>query len=138
MNLYKKLDFILSNLKTINKNNLFVSRIQEKYLFKNKIRFQTTCFKTYQLQNDLFKKIITPELSSLTDLFKKYHFELRICGGAVRDLLMNIEPQDIDLATNAKPTEMLDIFEKENIRIFNINGIKHGTITVRIKDKVRI
>ena len=49
---------------------------------------------------------------------------------------MDIEPNDIDLATNALPNQMLSLFEKEKIRIFNLNGLKHGTIAIRINDKV--
>ena len=54
----------------------------------------------------------------------------------MRDLLSHIVPTDIDLATNATPTEMKKMFEEEKIRIFNLNGEKHGTICVRINDNV--
>jgi tRNA nucleotidyltransferase (CCA-adding enzyme) len=82
-----------------------------------------------------FLKIITAELSELFQLFKKYNFEVRIAGGAVRDLIMCIMPKDIDLATNATPEQMKEMFAKENIRMLNRNGEKHGTITVRLNDK---
>lgn len=39
-------------------------------------------------------------------------FEALFAGGAVRDLLMGQEPADIDIATNAKPDEIEDLFEK--------------------------
>ena len=45
-------------------------------------------------------------------------------------------PNDLDFATTATPTEMKDLFEKENIRTINALGEKHGTITARINDKV--
>lgn len=38
-------------------------------------------------------------------------FEAFIVGGCVRDILMDIEPKDWDMTTNAKPDEMMDIFE---------------------------
>lgn len=82
-----------------------------------------------------FKSIFTPELESLSELFKKYNYELRIAGGAVRDILMGMNPKDLDFATTATPTQMKDMFNKEEIRMINNNGEKHGTITSRINDK---
>lgn len=52
-----------------------------------------------------------------------------------RDLLMNIKPADIDFATTATPKEMIEMFTKENIRMINANGEKHGTVTPRINDE---
>ncbi|XP_017008359.2 CCA tRNA nucleotidyltransferase 1, mitochondrial [Drosophila takahashii] len=82
-----------------------------------------------------FQSIFTPELEELVALFKKYDYELRIAGGAVRDILMSIPPKDIDLATTATPDQMKKMFEKEEVRMINANGEKHGTITPRINDK---
>jgi tRNA nucleotidyltransferase (CCA-adding enzyme) len=70
-------------------------------------------------------------------VFKTYNFELRIAGGAVRDLVVDKVPQDVDFATTATPTQMKEMFEKEEIRMINMTGEKHGTITARINDKVR-
>jgi tRNA nucleotidyltransferase/poly(A) polymerase len=39
-------------------------------------------------------------------------FEAFFAGGAVRDMLMGSEPEDIDIATNAKPEEIENIFTK--------------------------
>ena len=103
--------------------------------FNNHVCHQSGC-KYYQLKTPLFKKILSNDLIYLSELFKKHDYELRIAGGAVRDLLMDIEPNDIDLATNALPNQMLNLFEKEKIRIFNLNGLKHGTVAIRINDKV--
>ncbi|XP_062564049.1 CCA tRNA nucleotidyltransferase 1, mitochondrial [Armigeres subalbatus] len=82
-----------------------------------------------------FRSIFTKELEDLIELFKRHDFEIRVAGGAVRDILMGKCPKDIDIATTATPTEMKDIFTKENIRMVNMNGEKHGTITPRINDK---
>lgn len=81
-----------------------------------------------------FHSIFTPELKTLADLFKKYNYELRIAGGAVRDILMGNQPKDLDFATDATPQEMKEIFTKEEIRMINEKGEKHGTITARIND----
>ena len=88
-----------------------------------------------KLDNELFKSIFTPELDDLVNVFKKYDHEIRIAGGAVRDLLMNKKPTDLDFATTATPSQMKSMFETENIRMINMNGEKHGTITPRINNK---
>lgn len=48
---------------------------------------------------------------------------------------MDITPADIDFATTATPQQMINMFEKENIRILSIKGERHGTITARINDE---
>ena len=81
--------------------------------------------------------LITPELEKLVAYFGKYNHEIRIAGGAVRDLLSGEKiPDDVDLATTATPQEMIDMFAKENVRTINETGIKHGTVTARIDDKI--
>ncbi|XP_062124676.1 CCA tRNA nucleotidyltransferase 1, mitochondrial isoform X2 [Drosophila sulfurigaster albostrigata] len=82
-----------------------------------------------------FHSIFTPELEELVALFKKYDYELRIAGGAVRDILMSIKPKDVDLATTATPEQMKEMFTKEEVRMINAKGEKHGTITPRINNK---
>jgi tRNA nucleotidyltransferase (CCA-adding enzyme) len=49
-------------------------------------------------------------LEALSKL-KKSGFEAFIVGGCVRDFLMAKTPKDWDITTNAKPEEMLEIFE---------------------------
>jgi tRNA nucleotidyltransferase/poly(A) polymerase len=41
-------------------------------------------------------------------------FEAYIVGGAVRDLLLDFEPKDYDLVTNASPQELIAIEQFEN------------------------
>ena len=81
--------------------------------------------------------LVTPELEKLVAYFNKYNHDIRIAGGAVRDLLSGEKiPDDIDLATTATPHQMIEMFDKENVRTINETGIKHGTVTARIDDKV--
>lgn len=85
-----------------------------------------------------FQTLFTPELKLLVGLFETNGHELRIAGGAVRDLLLWQVPHDVDFATTATPTEMKEIFGKEHIRMINNKGESHGTITCRINDKVKV
>ncbi|EPB69722.1 tRNA nucleotidyltransferase/poly(A) polymerase family protein, partial [Ancylostoma ceylanicum] len=82
-----------------------------------------------------FKSLFTPQLNKLSDLFRKNNYELRIAGGAVRDLLMGIRPADVDFATTATPAQMKELFDKEHVRMLHKRGEEHGTITCRIDDK---
>ncbi len=79
-----------------------------------------------------------PEFIALNKLFRKYGYEIRVAGGAVRDILMEMEPKDVDLASTATPQQMIDMFTKEELRMLNRNGEAHGTVTVRLNDKVSI
>jgi tRNA nucleotidyltransferase (CCA-adding enzyme) len=38
----------------------------------------------------LFESIFTPELNQLVDLFKKYNHEIRLAGGPVRYIFINL------------------------------------------------
>ena len=79
--------------------------------------------------------IFTPELEKVADIFRRHHFEIRIAGGAVRDILMGRRPNDVDFATTATPAEMTAMFEAEGIRMIHDKGAEHGTVTVRIDEK---
>ncbi|HEY8364762.1 MAG TPA: CCA tRNA nucleotidyltransferase [Haloplasmataceae bacterium] len=62
------------------------------------------------------------------EIMKELHkrgYEAYIVGGYVRDLLLGIENQDIDIATNALPSDIKNIFPKTIL-----TGEKHGTVTV--------
>lgn len=66
-------------------------------------------------------------------MFEKNQFELRIAGGAVRDLLSGKLPEDVDFATTATPEDMKSMFQAAGVRMINNKGEKHGTITARVR-----
>ena len=74
------------------------------------------------------KSVITSSIKKLDNVFKSNNYELRIVGGAVRDLALDKTPKDIDLATDATPDEMMEILDKADIRHIP-SGLEHGTIT---------
>ena len=75
-----------------------------------------------------FKKLLTPALLKLGKLYAKNGKDLRIVGGAVRDLVLKKEPKDIDLASDATPQESLEMLQQAGIKVIE-TGIQHGTIT---------
>lgn len=67
------------------------------------------------------KKII----EEVSYIFKEEKFQLYLVGGAVRSLLMNKEPNDLDFTTDALPNCVKDMF-----KVVILTGIAHGTVTV--------
>jgi len=55
---------------------------------------------------------IPKEVSQVTDSLKGAGFEAYLVGGCVRDILMSREPKDWDITTNAKPEDIIKLFEK--------------------------
>ncbi len=65
-------------------------------------------------------------VTHVTKTLEKANFETFIVGGCVRDLIMGREPKDWDITTNAKPEEIIPLFEK------TIYENKFGTVGVCI------
>lgn len=80
------------------------------------------------LKTPEFKALLTPGLLQLGELYKKNKKDLRIVGGAVRDLVLGKKPKDIDLASDATPEESLKMLQAAGIKVIE-TGIQHGTIT---------
>lgn len=55
---------------------------------------------------------IPKEVSHVTQILEKAGFQAFLVGGCVRDLVMEKEPKDWDVTTNAKPEEIVKLFEK--------------------------
>lgn len=54
-------------------------------------------------------------------------YEAYMVGGCVRDCILGKEPKDWDITTNAKPLEVVELFDK-----VILTGLKHGTVTVML------
>lgn len=65
---------------------------------------------------------------SVLDKLRSAGFEAWVVGGAVRDLLLNRQPKDFDVATDALPEEICAIFPRARIvgRRFRIVHVHHG------------
>jgi poly(A) polymerase len=57
--------------------------------------------------------------------------EIRYVGGCIRKVIKNETVDDIDLATNLKPSEVCDALKKNDINFYE-TGIEHGTVTAII------
>ena len=79
------------------------------------------------------KQICHCALKVTTDL-QQAGYSAFIVGGAVRDLLMGLEPKDFDVATNATPEEVRAIFRRSRIigRRFKLVHVMCGPETVEV------
>jgi tRNA nucleotidyltransferase/poly(A) polymerase len=82
-----------------------------------------------------FEQVFTPNVRKVADVLRKYGFDVRVVGGAVRDFLIGEIPRDIDFATDADPSELIYIFNLENIE-HDDWGINHGTVKAVFPDEV--
>jgi|TARA_X000000950_G_scaffold239253_1_gene291709 tRNA nucleotidyltransferase (CCA-adding enzyme) len=84
-----------------------------------------------KIDTGAFRQVMTPELRTLGKTFTGNGYSIRVVGGAVRDLALKKMPKDVDLATDATPDQMIELFKDNNIR-YKPTGLQHGTITAII------
>ncbi len=70
-----------------------------------------------------------PKLTRLFAALATTGCETRIVGGAVRDALLGIAPQEVDLATPAHPEAVIRAAERAGFKVAPI-GLDHGTVTI--------
>ncbi len=73
------------------------------------------------------------EVKFLIDKIYENGYEAFMVGGCVRDSILNILPNDYDITTNAKPSDIIEIFK--NYKILD-TGIKHGTVSVILNENI--
>ena len=76
---------------------------------------------------NLPKKLQTAALKGVFDALKPA--ETRIVGGVVRNLILNQELGDIDIATSATPEQATILLQDAGYKVIP-TGVDHGTITV--------
>ncbi len=73
------------------------------------------------------------EVNLILNTLNSNGYDAYVVGGCVRDSVMNIEPQDWDITTEALPEEIIYIFSQYKLLT---TGVKHGTVGVIIDRKV--
>ncbi|KGB27646.1 poly(A) polymerase [Candidatus Liberibacter solanacearum] len=74
-----------------------------------------------------------PDLIHILSLLNQGKDKSCIVGGAVRNSLMNLSVQDIDIATTILPKVIMEIFSQTSYKVIP-TGIPYGTVTI-IKNK---
>ena len=100
---------------------------------KNLLKSERNTFKDKPNFQEL---ILSKEIQQLFKSFNSYskNAELRFVGGCVRNLISDEKVDDIDLSTNLKPENVIEILKNSKINYFD-SGIDHGTVTAVINKK---
>lgn len=77
----------------------------------------------------MFPKWIPTGVRYVVEKLKEAGFHAYIVGGAVRNLLLASTPKDWDVATNARPEQVMQIFTR-TVPV----GLKFGTVAVLTPD----
>ncbi len=78
----------------------------------------------------IFKQL-PKDVFYLLKKIEKNGYQCYVVGGALRDILLKKKINDIDLASNARPIDIKNIFPKTID-----TGIKHGTISIYFRRKI--
>ena len=77
------------------------------------------------------KFIIPEKTTQVCEILKNAGYRAYLVGGCVRDMLMENQPQDYDIATDALPEEIEKTFRDAGAYILNIAGAhEHGVVFV--------
>lgn len=77
---------------------------------------------------DVAAKRIPGYVNGILKLLTESGHKAYVAGGAVRDIVLGKTPHDYDIATSARPDEVVEIFRTAGINFFD-NAAKHGTVT---------
>jgi len=71
--------------------------------------------------------VLPVEIRALLEKMESAGIRAYVVGGAVRDIIMSVEPEDYDIAAETVPDKLLEIFAESRT---NLSGIRFGTVGV--------
>lgn len=85
-------------------------------------------------RHGLGREALTPAATKVCAVLRDAGFSAYIVGGAVRDLLLGLEPKDFDIATDATPEQVRAVFRRSRIigRRFRLVHVMFGEDTVEV------
>ena len=85
-------------------------------------------------KHGLSRDALSPAASKVCNVLRESGFSAYVVGGAVRDLLLGIEPKDFDIATDARPEQVKPLFRRALIigRRFRLVHVMMGPETVEV------
>ena len=85
-------------------------------------------------QHGVARNRISPCAIKITSGLQQAGYSAFVVGGAVRDLLLGLEPKDFDVVTNATPEEVRAVFRRSRIigRRFRLVHVMCGAETVEV------
>lgn len=76
---------------------------------------QTGLKRYAQEQHGIDKRMVSRHAVKVCEVLRDHGYEAYIVGGAVRDLIIGLEPKDFDVATNATPEQIRPLFRRARI-----------------------
>ena len=85
-------------------------------------------------KHGLSRDALHPSAAKVCTVLREAGFAAYVVGGAVRDLLLGIEPKDFDVATDARPEQVKPLFRRALIigRRFRLVHVMMGGETVEV------
>lgn len=85
-------------------------------------------------EHRLNPKKICRHACEIVRVLQKNNFEAYVVGGCVRDLLLDLNPKDFDIATNATPQQIKNLFRRSRIigRRFQIVHVQFGREPIEV------
>ncbi len=77
----------------------------------------------------MFVDFANNKTDKLFDAIETAGGQMRVVGGAVRDLALGIKPKDFDFATDLPPETVMTVMADAGLEVIP-TGLKHGTVTV--------
>jgi len=71
------------------------------------------------------RRIVPQDVQAVLKRLRLHGYQAFVVGGCVRDVILGKKPEDWDVTTDARPEEIIRIFERTVP-----SGVKHGTVTV--------
>jgi poly(A) polymerase len=68
-----------------------------------------------QAQHGIDRRLVSRHAVKVCEVLQQHGYQAYIVGGAVRDLIIGLEPKDFDVATNATPQQIKPLFRRARI-----------------------
>jgi poly(A) polymerase len=85
-------------------------------------------------RHPMSRKAVSTAALKVCDTLAEHGFGAYVVGGAVRDVLLGIEPKDFDVATNARPEQIKPLFRRALMigRRFRLVHVMMGPETIEV------
>ena len=85
-------------------------------------------------QHPVSRQLLSPNALKVLHRLNKGGFDAYLVGGGVRDILLGLKPKDFDIATNATPDEIKDLFRNCRLigRRFRLAHIVFGREVIEV------
>jgi len=87
-----------------------------------------------QARHRIIRSSISSSALKVCDVLAERGYSAYVVGGAVRDILLDIEPKDFDVATNARPEQIKPLFRRALLigRRFRLVHVMLGPETIEV------